>query len=134
MNCTVSGSIVTKPEVGFIMYVGGIVGINRGSVSGCKFGGDVIAAVVGGIEGGNEIGTVSDCHTLNGNVLTASGWTGTKYSAGVIGYLYSSGTYSIVGNTFSKAATGQEWGIGYDPRLSPAAPSNNGAVPIDPID
>jgi hypothetical protein len=137
MNCTVSGSIVTEPEPGYYMYCGGIVGINRGTgtVSGCSFEGDIIAAIVGGIVGGNENGgIVSDCHTLTGRVLTVSDWPEEMYSGGIIAYLFPSSSYNITGNTFSKATTGQEWGIGYDPRLSPAAPSNNGAAPIGPID
>jgi hypothetical protein len=130
MNCTVSGSIVTNPEYGYYMYVGGIVGDNKGTVSGCSFSGDVTAAIVGGIVGANS-GTVSDCHKLSGSVITVSYWPEETYTGGIIGYLFSSGNNNITGNTFSRADTGQQWGIGYDPRLSPAAPSNNGAIPID---
>jgi len=73
-----------------------------------------------------------DCHKLNGSVSTRGI---TAYAGGIVGYIdtpYNIYTDVIMtGNTFSRAATGQQWGIGYDPRLSPAAPSNNGAIPID---
>jgi hypothetical protein len=130
MNCTADGSIVTTPEYGYYMYVGGIAGDNRGTVSGCTFDGDVIAAVVGGIVGANS-GTVSDCHKLSGRVNTVDDWQEDIYAGGVIGYVLPSGNYNISGNTFSRYATGQQWGIGYDSRLTPAAPSNNGAAPIE---
>jgi hypothetical protein len=129
MNCIVSGSIVTVPEPGFNMYCGGVIGDNKntGTVSSCTFEGDIIAAIVGGIVGGNS-GTVSNCHKLSGSVIITTG--DEEYAGGIIGYVFSSDV-TITGNTFSKAATGQDWGIGYDPRQSPRGPSNNGATPID---
>ena len=113
------------------MYCGGIVGDNKGTVSGCTFDGNIIASSVGGIAGRNS-GTVTDCHKLSGSVST-DGMT--VYAGGIIGYIYTTtGNYTNVtvsGNTFSIAATGQQWGIGFDPRQSPVGPSNNGATPIN---
>ena len=107
------------------LYLGGIVGENRGTVTGCTFNGDATAALVGGIVGGNG-GTVTNCHKPVGKVTTEGI---TLYEGGVIGVIFPSSSVTISGNTFSRSATGQEWGIGNDTRLSPAAPSNNGVTP-----
>jgi hypothetical protein len=132
LNCTVSGKITSTPSPTLeeISNCGGIVGDNKGTVSGCTFNGNIIASIVGGIVGANS-GTVSDCHKLSGSISTGGH---TIYSGGIIGYIYSrTGNYSsvvVTGNTFSRNATGQLWGIGLDPRQIPAAPSNDGATPI----
>jgi hypothetical protein len=132
LNCTVSGTISATPDLEDIgLYCGGIVGDNKGTVSGCKFDGDIIASIVGGIVGGNS-GTVSDCHKQNGRVSTG-GFTICEGS--IIGHIYTiTDSYDdviVLNNTFDREATGQQWGIGQDVRLSPVFPSNNGTTPIN---
>jgi len=108
---------------------GGIVGENNGVVSGCTFEGYIIGPIVGGIVGANN-GAITDCHNLSG-IVRIGDWA--VYSGGIIGNVVPSDNYSnviITGNTFSTVVTGQQWGIGNDPRQSPPAPSNNGATPI----
>jgi len=130
LNCTVNGNISTTPDIVEVsIYCGGIAGYNIGTVLGCTFDGDITASLVGGIVGVNS-GTVSDCHKLSGSVSTRGM---TTYTGGIIGYIANNNYNNVIvtGNTFSRTATGQQWGIGYDSRLSPAAPSNNGAMPIE---
>jgi len=135
LNCSVSGTIFALLEFEHTLDCGGIVGDNRGTVSGCTFEGLIISTVVGGIAGANS-GTVTDCHNLVGSVSTG-GLTieeRTVYAGGIIGQIYTNtSNYNdviVTGNTFSRAATGQQWGIGNDPRQTPAAPSNNGTTPL----
>ena len=135
LNCTVSGSVYAILESDHNLDCGGIVGDNQGTVSGCTFEGNVAAAVVGGIAGANS-GAVSGCQVLIGSVSTGgkTAENTTVYAGGVIGHIYTNtSSYANVivsGNTFSRVATGQQWGIGEDSRLSPPAPSNNGTTPI----
>ena len=130
LNCTVSGSINAILEMDHILDCGGIAGDNMGTISGCTFEGYVAGSAVGGIAGANS-GTVLDCHNLTGRVSTGSI---VKYSGGIIGYIYTNtSNYSnvvVTGNTFSKTVSGQQWGIGNDPRQTPVGPNNNGATPI----
>lgn len=134
-NCRVSGSIISNPSLEWDLvypnHCGGIVGDNKGTVSGCRFDGSIIGSITGGIAGANG-GTVSDSHVLIGSVSNG----GVNISTGgVIGFVYSPNGINfndviVSGNTYSRTATGQQWGIGEDRRLSPAAPSDNGATPI----
>jgi hypothetical protein len=136
-NCTVSGNIISNPDINWDPENpnnnGGIIGYNYGTVSGCNFSGSIIGSTAGGIVGTNS-GTVSNCHKLIGSVSDGDVQIST---GGIIGKVYNESNYygdvNVTGNTFSKAATGQTWGIGKDYRLSPAGPSNNGAAPIDPF-
>jgi len=110
---------------------GGIVGDNLGTLSGCTFEGEAYAATVGGIAGANG-GTVTDCHNLIGIVSTGNR---IQYVGAIIGHIYTNtNNYNkviIEDNTYNRVATGQQWGIGYDRRLSPAGPSNIGTTQIN---
>jgi len=133
-NCIVEGLINTTPfsnNPALRNVGGGIVGDNKGTVSNCSFSGSLIGPTVGGIVGSN-CGTVTNSH------VTASISSGTieeVFLGGVIGYVYSSNgidfiSVDISGNSFSKSATGQTWGIGEDRRLSTPAPSNDGITDL----
>ena len=132
-NCTVSGRINAVLDMEHILDCGGIVGDNLGTVSDCTFVGEVYSAVVGGITGANG-GTVKDCWNISGRVSTGGSNATTRYSGGIIGHLYTNtGNYNNVrveGNTYS-TATGQQYGIGHDRRLSPAGPSNSGTTQVN---
>jgi len=135
-NCIISsGSITSNPSLDWDLsgpnLCGGIVGDNKGTVSNCRYDGSIIGSTCGGIVGANS-GTVSNCHKLigsvsNGGVVISTG--------GVIGFIYSSNGINydnviVSGNTFSTSATGQQWGIGEDRRISTPAPSNDGTTPL----
>ena len=113
------------------MNYGGIVGDNKGTVSGCRFNGSIIGSVAGGIVGSNG-GTVNNCHVLNASVSNG----GVIISTGaVIGFIYSTNGIDytnvvVTGNTFSTSVTGQTYGIGEDRRLAIPGPSNNGTTAL----
>jgi len=138
-NCTLSGSIISAPsddwDENTPSYCGGIVGGNKGTVSGCRFDGYLIGSTAGGIVGSNS-GAVLNCQNIvgridNGGVFVPKGSTGS--TGGIIGLIPSGINYAdvvVTGNTFNIDATGQQWGIGQDSRLSTVGPSNNGAMPV----
>ena len=76
MNLGVEGTVTSS---GY--YVGGIVGLNYGTISGCYFKGDVSAqAQQGGIVGWNaQEGIVDNCFAIGG--VTGSG----NYAGGIVG-------------------------------------------------
>jgi hypothetical protein len=139
--CTSSGSIASDSN-NYFAVSGGIAGRNlRGTVSDCVSNGNVSGVTysnssvvyIGGIVGWNAIGTVSNCQKPIGSV-NASGIR-LNHAGGVVGSNNDSsspnGDTTISGNTFSKTATGQEYGIGWDYKKDPSGPSNAGAAPTD---
>jgi len=86
-NCAVSGD----------NYVGGLVGLNYGSISNCYSTGSVSGSgEVGGLVGWNESGTISDCYstgTVNGG---SSG-----YGGGLVG-----GNNGSISNCYSMSTVG----------------------------
>ena len=123
-DCESNGSIVGGH------FAGGVTGSNNGTVTKCESKGNISSnssdyCYTGGITGTNS-GTVTDCRKIKGAVTIINPGEG-KYAGGVIGYLdYNPNSpYSplISGNTYSRPATGQTWGIG-----SPAG--DNGTEPV----
>jgi hypothetical protein len=128
---------------------GGVVGDNYGKVIGSASSGSVSSynsnntfyASAGGIVARNEsilvsiiedipvysYGSVKDCSKTSGKVTITNTKSPYAFAGGIIGVISEAETTS--GNTFSKAATGQQWGIGNDLRVN--GPSNDGAAPID---
>jgi hypothetical protein len=142
LNCA-SSCNVTASSSPYEAVAGGVVGHNwsGGTVSGCTSNGGNVnssssspsyphSSYAGGVVGDNY-GTVSDCHKSNGRVsssITTSTVTtyATAYAGGVIGGL-ESGTVSDC--TFSRSATGQQWGIGGVNTMGQiGAPSNDGCT------
>ncbi len=82
-NLSVSGS-VSGPDSGSGNSVGGVVGLNLGTVINCAFSGSVSGSDhVGGVVGYND-GTVKNCYNT-GTVTGAGGFVGYN-SGGVVGY------------------------------------------------
>jgi hypothetical protein len=135
-NCIVSGSIISEPDIAWDLihpnYCGGVAGDNKGTVTNCRFDGRIVGSMAGGIVGAT-CGTVTNNQVLTGIVSNG----GVNISTGaVIGFIYSPNGINyngvvVSGNTFSIPATGQQYGIGEDRRLSPYAPSNNGTTAIN---
>jgi len=135
-NCIVVGFIDSAPNYGNNItrnVCGGIVGDNKGTgtVTGSKFEGTIIGCFAGGIVGEN-CGTVTNCQVTG---LIDNNGVDFSSTGGVIGVVYSSNgidfiSVNISGNSFSKSATGQTWGIGEDRRLSTPAPSNDGITDL----
>jgi hypothetical protein len=67
---------------------------------------------------------MTDCDASGSVTSTASYYSS---AGGVIGVNVV--TTVVTGNTYDKAATGQAYGIGYDERLNPPGPSDDGATP-----
>ena len=120
-NCTSSSNVVNTDKGN----VGGIIGRNQnGTVKNCNSSGNVNGENgsnngIGGIVGQNNYGVITNCSKLNGKVSTNS------RSGGIIGMNIGS---SISNNTYSKTATGQQWGIGSD---YVDGRSNKGTKPIE---
>ena len=132
-NCTSNGSVSTSGHNGG--SAGGIVGASEGNVSNCESNGSVSASSyykrteAGGIAGANG-GAVTNCNKPTGSVKVVivsneSTQTRSQYEGGIIGYLEYSSPHVISGNTYNKTATGQQWGIGYDDRITPPGPSDD---------
>jgi hypothetical protein len=116
---------------------GGVAGENRGEVVDSSSSGSVSSynsnntwfASAGGIVARNY-GSVQDCFKTSGRIVITNTKSQYAFAGGVIGAVSAEAeTISISGNTFSRAATGQQWGIGSDFRVR--SPSNDGATPID---
>jgi hypothetical protein len=107
---------------GLFSYVSSPGVVKNVKLAGVNIDGSSLSA--GGIAGRNG-GTITGCGARG--KVTASGGSDV-YTGGVIGSL---GSYSvsIANNRFSQSGTGQEWGIGYDPRQNPRGPSNDGCTP-----
>ena len=96
----------------------------------CSSSGNVTAETVyiafaGGIVGYNEDGKVANSSKHSG---TVSATAINAHTGGVIGSSESYYPTIIFGNAFSRAATGQQWGIGWVYRDIPPGPSNNGCT------
>jgi hypothetical protein len=135
-NCQVSGNVEGNDNVG------GIAGENcfinddyPGIVRNCTSNARVIggAGAAGGIAGLNW-GAVLNCYASGKvtsdpiimNIENKDIYVDVR--GGVIGYHGDAEGCAVVGNTFSRSGTGQEWGIGVDER-SLYVPSNDGATP-----
>jgi hypothetical protein len=101
---TVSNCYSTSSVSGGDWYVGGLVGTNYGTVSNCYSTGTASCKVscVGGLVGRND-GTVSNCYSTS-SVSGGGGW----YAAGLVGYNYG----GTVSNCYSTGSVSGTNGIG----------------------
>jgi hypothetical protein len=133
VNCK-SGSDVSSYAQG--PDAGGVVGHNYNMVLSSSSSGSVSSynsnntwyAAAGGIVARNYSGNVEDCSKTSGKITITNTKSQYAFAGGIIGTISEAETIS--GNTFSRAATGQQWGIGYDSRKN-GDTSNDGATPTD---
>jgi hypothetical protein len=114
---------------------GGVVGYNFGEVLSSSSSGSVSSynsnntwyATAGGIVARNDkSGSVENCFKTSGKIIITNTKSQYAFAGGIIGVL--SDGAKTMSNTFSRTATGQQWGIGYD---RGNGPSNDGATPTD---
>ena len=94
-NLTVSGTVSGR------IYVGGVVGLNLGSVENCHNTGSVTSSgsPVGGVVGYNG-GTVKNCYntgTVTGSGTPVGGVVGYNYIGGSVTNCYNTGTVTVTG-------------------------------------
>ncbi|MDR3322444.1 MAG: hypothetical protein LBS93_08345, partial [Synergistaceae bacterium] len=106
-NCAASVSVTAYSPWAASSYAGGIVGVNYGATAPHR-------------------GMVTNC-VASGSVMASASAASYFYAGGVIGK--NNANTTVTGNTYGKAATGQEYGIGYDERLNSPGPSDDGAAP-----
>ena len=130
IESTVKNSYATGTVIGDSTYVGGLVGINRGSVSNSYATGNVSGDkfAVGGLVGLNEGGTVSNSYatgTLNGDrrigglVGWNSGTVSNSYATGdvsgggwYVGGLVGVNVYGTVSNSYATGNVSGDWSVG----------------------
>ncbi|MBQ3471372.1 MAG: hypothetical protein IJH17_03240, partial [Clostridia bacterium] len=120
-NLRVEGDIDIKTSKPYGSFnIGGIVGVNNGTIENCSFSGSVknstnIFSYIGGIAGKNEKGTISDCYfegeldaiLANGN-SSEGGIAGANYNA-TITRCYNSG--DISGGASAGGITGYNYSL-----------------------
>ena len=133
VNVSASFSPLPGATSSYGSFVGGIVGqMSYGSVLNCESSGNISSASgsasLGGIVGfmtssAGYDATVTGCHKPSGAIGSGTG----KTAGGIIGINRYGGI--VTNNDFSKSATGQTYGIGYDSRHGDQ-PSNDGTTPL----